>query len=198
MRKTLLAVTVILALTLLAPVYAEASTLGGRWLVDGGGFAEKSVLRVSLRAGGTLDIKSDLNGSAEYVSGYEVWGELNASELRINTWSYHDEYELPASLVINSFNPTSSEPFYLPPFAIDGLTYRVVLTSVNSGTVNISGFIEVDTVGQCEINADCAIWRQGTSKPDIPDAASGCDSGAAPLASALLVFAVFRRARCSS
>lgn len=163
---------------------AAGNSISDNWFVEGSGFAQKGILRVSLNANGGLDIKSRFVDGTEYITGYETWGELNASRLGINTWRYGDKYELSAPIEVRSFNPTMSEPFRLPPFTIDKLTYRVVLTSANSGTVDISGYVDIDTVGETEINADCAIWREGTPMPDIPDTESGCDAGSG--ASALL------------
>jgi hypothetical protein len=160
---------------------AAAYRLGGRWLLEGDGFAEKSILRVSLNTNGRLAIKSDIADGSESLTGYDVYGELNASRLDINTWSYQNECKLSPAIEVGSFNPTMSNPFRLPPFTVDKLTYAVTLTSVNSGTVNISGYVDIDTVGRTAINADCAIWREGTPKPAIPDTGSGCDMGTGAL-----------------
>jgi hypothetical protein len=160
---------------------AEGGTVGARWLSSGTGFAERGFVRVRLNADGVLDIKStDVDGT-ENITGYEAWGGLNASLLGINTWGYHNKYELSLPIEVGSFNPTVNEPFRLPSFTIDRLTYTVVLTDENSGTVNISGYVDIDMVGDTEINANCAIWREGTPKPETPDTESGCDVGAGAL-----------------
>ena len=167
----------------------EAYAVGGRWLFDGEGFIEKSLLRVSLSANGTLDIKSSSEDGAETISGYEVWGELNASRLGINAWSYHGVHSLDWPVPVGEFNPTLSEPYTLPSFSIDKLTYTVEFTSVNSGTIKIRGFVDIDMVGECEVNADCALWRQGTKMPETPDTGSGCKTGSgAAFAAALAAF----------
>jgi hypothetical protein len=171
-----------------------AYTVGGRWLFDGEGFIERSLLRVSLSANGTLDIKSAAAGNAETISGYEVWGELNASRLGINAWSYHGEHSLAWPVAVGEFNPTLSEPYTLPSFSIDKLTYTVEFTSVNSGTVKIRGFVDIDMVGECEVNADCALWRQGTKMPETPGTGSGCETGAGAVPAAALL-AAFMKAK---
>jgi hypothetical protein len=168
-------------LVLSVPAYGATQTVGGSWLVEGGGYAKKSVLRVELTTNGMLDIRSSTADEKEILTGYEVWGELNASRLGINAWSYHNDYELSPPVEAGRFEPTLNEPYRLPTFTIDGLSYTIVLTSENSGTVNISGYVDIDVVGRTDVNADCAIWRQGTPKPVIPDSTSGCDAGAGSL-----------------
>jgi hypothetical protein len=152
---------------------------------------------VRLNAKGSLDIKTKIEDGKEYVTGYETKGELDASSFHINAWRDGSKYELQVPFKVLSFNPTVSDPFELPPFAIDKLNYTVVLTSANSGTVKISGYADIDTVGETEINADCRIWRQGTPKPDIPDTESGCDVGAGAL-SLLVLGAALLKGRYSS
>jgi hypothetical protein len=170
----------------------EANTVGARWLVEGEGFAKKGLLRVKLNTNGTLNVKSVIEDGAESLTGYEVWGELNASQLGINTWSYHNLYELPAPVEVGRFDPTLNDPYALPTFTIDKLSYTVVLTSANSGTVHITGSIDIDVVGETEIDADCAIWRQGTPRPDIPEAGSGCDNGVGVIALVLVMMFALR------
>jgi hypothetical protein len=180
--RKLLALLIIIALMPCGTALASEYYLAGRWLAEGGGFAKKSLLRVRLEANGAFDIKSAVENGTERVTGYGVYCELNASRLGINTWSFRTEYELPSPIEVVDFNPTMNDPFRLPPFTIDNLTYTVTLTDANSGTVGISGYVDIDTVGQTEINADCAIWRQGTPKPDIPDTSRGCGIGTGALA----------------
>jgi hypothetical protein len=172
-----------------------ARAVGGDWLFYGEGFAEKSFLRVSMYANGTLEIKSSAAGGTEEISGYEVWGELDASRLGINAWDYHGEHTLARPLHVDDFNPTLNEPYTLPPFSIDGLTYTVEFTSVSSGTVKIRGFVYIDSVGECEVNADCALWRQGTKMPEIPDTGSGCETAGAGSTLAAAVIAAFASVR---
>jgi opacity protein-like surface antigen len=175
---------VALAATALAAALSASAALAAEksaaddWYVEGGGYAQKDIVRVSLNTNGGLLIKSQVADGVEYITGYEAWGELNASKLNINAWRYEGKYEFREPVEAGSFNPTLGEPYSLPPFTIDGLTYSVVLTRADAGTVKISGYVDIDVAGRTEINADCAIWRQGTPKPEIPDTESGCDAGA--------------------
>lgn len=158
---------------------AEAKGIGGRWLLDGTGFAEKGILRVSLNANGDMDIIASADASGtEKITEYRLRGELNASRLNINTWKYDHATPVNPPITVNNFNPTVSEPFRLPSFTIQELTYTVELTNETSGTIKIRGFVNIDKVGRCEINADCALWKEGTTRPDAPNSKSGCSAGA--------------------
>jgi hypothetical protein len=190
MRRLLIVLT-FFAVCFARDVSAAAYPVGGRWLIEGNGFAERGFLRVSLWTQGTVAIKSQTSEGTEYLTGYDVWGELNASRLGINTWGYQGKYEPPNPISVGEFEPTLNEPFRIPTFSIGKLNYTITLTDVNSGVVNISGFVDIDVVGETEINADCAIWREGTLKPQIPDSGSGCDAGAGSLALLLSFGAVF-------
>lgn len=181
MPRAFFAALIFAAVIFTSAAGAEGQTVGARWLVSGAGFAERGFVRVRLDAAGVMDIKSKFVEETENITGYEVWGDLDASLLGINTWEYYHLYELPLPVEVGSFNPTINEPFGLPPFTIDRLTYTVVLTDENSGTVNIKGYVNIDMVGDTEINADCAIWREGTPRPETPDTGSGCDAGAGAL-----------------
>ena len=177
MKKILVALIIVFAM-MTGTCSAEVQKLGGRWLLDGAGFAERGVLRVSLTTNGDLDIVSSSDPSGnEKITEYKVRGELNASRLNINTWKYAHSAPVNPPLTVNKFNPTLNEPYRLPSFTIQELTYTVELTSTTSGTVKIRGFVDIDNVGKCEINADCALWKEGTPKPDIPNSKSGCNSG---------------------
>ena len=158
---------------------AEAAGVGGRWLLDGGGFAEKGILRVSLTANGDMDIIASKDASGtEKITEYRLRGELNASRLNINTWKYSGTMPVNPPITVNNFNPTINEPFRLPSFTIQELTYTVELTSATAGTIKIRGYVDIDKVGKCEINADCALWKEGSDKPAVPNSKSGCNSGA--------------------
>jgi hypothetical protein len=176
----------------------EVYTVGGTWLIEGEGTARKDMLPVKLYADGTLQIKSATENGSESILGYEIWGDLEASHLGINAWEDRGKYEVPSEFPIppiNDFNPSMSDPIKLPPFEIDHLVYTVEFTSVHSGTVNISGYVILDVVNRTEISANCAIWRQGTPKPDTPDTSWGCDAGAgaASLVSLAMLGSALRR-----
>lgn len=191
MRK-LLIVSVFIALLCLA--FASASDaayrIGGNWQTEGGGFLEKSFIRVSLSNYGRLEVLSTVTDGTERITGYRVWGELTASGLDVNAWDYQNDITLRVPIPVENFNPSMSEPFEIPPFTIDKLTYRVSLTSVYSGTVRLTGYVDIDGVGECEVKATNAIWKQGTPKPEIPDEESGCNAGAG-LCALPALFALF-------
>jgi hypothetical protein len=179
--------------------------VGGSWLLEGGGYAQKSILRVELTDDGVLDIQTQVEDGVRYVLGYSVNLWLNASKLGINAWKYSKTVSLQIPVPIPELDPTLNDPFELPPVTVDKLTYAVAFTTTTSGTVNIYGKLDIDVVGEVEINSASAIWKEGTEKPDIPDVASGCNAGAgtgakiAGMALALgffLVRAIFSRCAC--
>lgn len=175
--------------------YAERLQVGGRWLVDGAGFAEKGFVRVQLTTQGHIDIKSRTTGNVETITGYDVRGVLNASKLGIKAWKYGKTVNLAVPITLNNFNPTVSEPYRLPSFSVDDLTYTIEFTSARTGTVKIRGYADIETVGRCEINADCAIWKKGSKKPDTDNEGSGCNTGFGAFAStgAAALVALLRR-----
>jgi hypothetical protein len=176
------------ALLLFATTAFADYDISGRWLLEGGGFAEKGVLRVELTDEGVLDIRTQLEDEVRHVAGYNVRLRLDASKLGISAWEYSKAMDLTPSIPIPDLNPTVNDPFKLPPVTIDGLTYEVTFTSITSGTVKIYGNLDVDVAGKVEIDSVSAIWKEGTEKPDIPDMSSGCNSGIVWMA---LIFGFF-------
>ncbi len=182
-------VAVVLAVALGASAFASDYRIGGMWLTQGTGYAKKGALRVDLEDKGWLDVITTVSGDLETITAYRVYGELTASKLGINAWSYQNEITLGVPVPIEDFNPSMSEPFRLPSITIDKLTYTLVLTSVYSGTLELTGYVDIDVVGECEVHANNALWKQGTERPDIPDEGSGCSAGAAGGLAALFVLA---------
>ena len=168
-----------------SPSSAGEYRVGGRWRTDGGGFAEKGFVRVSLNNSGVLTLRSTMDGEVERLTGYNMYGELSATGFDINAWRQSDDHDYAIPIEVRDFNPSMSDPFVLPSFTIDELTYTVVFTSVNSGTVKLRGYVDIDVVGRCEVNADNAIWREGTQRPSVPETESGCSAGMGPLPLAL-------------
>lgn len=177
----------LLLLVFAVPAQASDYRIGGTWLTEGGGFIEKGIARVALTDSGWLKVITTYEDGVETITGYEVYGKLDASRLDINAWSYRNDITLGTPIPVKDFNPSMSEPFKLPPITVDELTYTLELTSVNSGTLKLRGYVDIDVVGRCEVNADNAIWKEGTPKPDIPDSESGCNAGAALPAMTLLL-----------
>ena len=189
MRKLSILCCCVLSFLLVATAAwaAPAQTIGGKWLAEGAGFAEKGILRVELTADGYINIHSTISGDVETITGYDVSATLHATKAEFNAWSYSDTEQLAAPIPITNFNPTVSDPLTLPSFTVDGLTYTIALTSTTSGTVKLRGNVDIDGFGNCEVNADCALWKEGTPKPDIPDTGSGCNAGTAGVLAILLV-----------
>jgi hypothetical protein len=92
---------------------------------------------------------------------------------------------LDVPVAVPELNPTTNAPFKLPQVTVDGLTYEITFTTKTSGTVRIYGYIDVDVVGQIEINSVSTIWKNGTDKPDVSDMTSGCSGGISWTASLL-------------
>jgi hypothetical protein len=147
--------------------------------LEGTGYARKDFVRVELTDDGYLDIQTGMVDDVRHVLGYSVLFRLNASKLGINAWEYTKTVTLEYPVPLPELHPTVNKPFKLPPVTVDDLTYGVVFTSITSGTVDISGKLDVDVVGAVGIDSASAIWKEGTEKPDIPDKSSGCNAGMA-------------------
>jgi hypothetical protein len=171
MRKSVL-LALVAALLAYGTAFAEYDPTG-RWLLEGSGFAEKSFLRVELTDWGELDIRTEVENGTRLVTGYGVQATLNASKLNINAWKYSASSVFQVPLEVPKVDPTANEPFKLPSFTSDGLTYEVEFTSASAGTVKIYG--EIDR--GIEINSINTLWKEGMEKPSTSDMTSGCDVG---------------------
>ncbi|MDR3331943.1 MAG: hypothetical protein LBT08_04880 [Synergistaceae bacterium] len=173
---------------LISEGFASASDyrVGGNWLTNGGGFAEKGILRIGLSNNGRLTMRSYMDGDREIITGYYMQGELQATGFNIRAWEQSDNHDYGIPIPLDDFNPSMSDPFSLPPITVDKLTYTVVFNDVNSGTIRLRGYVDIDGVGECEVNADNAIWREGTPRPSVPDTESGCNAGFSAGALAIL------------
>jgi hypothetical protein len=170
--------------------------VGGQWLIEGGGFAEKGFVRAEMTLDGTLDIQTQAESGDQYVQGFTLAMRLDATRLNINTWKYSKAAALKVPVKLPELRPTTNEPFELPAVPVDDLTVEVTFTSTTSGTVKINGYIDVDVVGQTEIQSESAIWKEGTPKPDIPDRTSGCNGvfgGGYGAILAVLLWAMLRK-----
>ncbi|MDR1874675.1 MAG: hypothetical protein LBQ90_06660, partial [Synergistaceae bacterium] len=167
----------IMAVVFLATGSSFAYDIGGRWLLKGGGHAEKGVVRVALQDSGYLNFLTEVDSGEQFLTSYSILVELDASRLDINAWRYAKMVTLPVPIKMPEVNPTLSQPFELPPVTADGLTWVVRFTSATSGTVDIYGEIDVDVVGRVTIDSQSAIWKEGTEEPDISDKLSGCNAG---------------------
>jgi hypothetical protein len=176
---------VLLSLLLLLAYSAAASAaayrVGGVWLTEGTGFVKKGdILRVKLNDDGWLRFGSIISGDREFLTGYEMYGKLEASIFGINAWDDYasDTYEHPIPIP-EDFNPSLSKPFKFPAIKLDGLTYTFELTSVTSGRLNVSGYVDIEDVGRCDVYGENALWKGGTEKPVVSDLSSGCSASSA-------------------
>lgn len=186
MRKTFIRLLLVTMLLSLASVAFAAYDMTGRWLIEGGGYAKKDILRVELSDEGTLDILSKTENGTQYITGYTLNIRLDASKLGIKAWNNTDTATFQVPVPMPEFNPTVNKPFELPAVTVDRMHYQVTFTSINSGTVKIYGFMDVDTAGTIEIDSLSAVWKQGTPKPNIDDKSSGCNTAGLSLFTVLL------------
>ena len=170
--------------------------IAGRWLMQGEGYGDRNSLRLQLRLDGVLDIRTGMVDNRRCVTGYDMWIRIDSTRVRIKTWQERYREELRVPIPLPELRTTLSSPLVLPAVKTrEGLIYQVTLTSVTSGTVKIYGNIDLDVVGRTEINSECALWKEGSDKPDIKDLVSGCSVGAGA-GSLLLLFPVaLRRVR---
>ena len=182
-----LALALSLAVVLLALPAAAAWDAGGRWLIEGTGYGEKSPVRLRLALNGYMDVKTATSGDVRFITGYDLNMRLDTSRAGVKTWTEEIHETLHVPVPLPSLAPTVNEPFRLPDVRADGLTYAVTLTSATSGTVDIYGTIDLDVLGRTEVNSKSAVWKEGTRRPDLDDDLnSGCSAGTPVLALALL------------
>lgn len=193
MRKIFVTALIAVFLAASAGAASAAFRVGGNWLTEGEGFGEWDPIRLELHDKGTLTFLSEISGDYELITGYEMYGKLEVTNFGIKVWDDYDShtYDYPILVPLN-FNPSMSNPFVLPPIKFKDLTYTISFTDVTSGTVSVHGFVDVDTIGTCEVKGDNVIWKEGSEKPDTPNTSSGCAVGGAG------AFALFMAALCLS
>ena len=125
MRKTFIRLLLVTMLLSLASVAFAAYDMTGRWLIEGGGYAEKGIVRVELKDEGTLDINTTTKNGVQYITGYTLKIRLNASKLGINAWENNSTITFQNPIPVPSLNPTLNEPFDLPAVTVDRMTYKV-------------------------------------------------------------------------
>lgn len=187
-------------------VVAEGYDISGEWNIYGTGFVEKSFVRISLELRGemylttnevyrlshdiinvlsndasTLISRDKVNEYSDCLTGYDINLRLYAFDntgLDIKIWDDNLPNGIRIPVVFPDFEPTVNNPFVLPAVTHNGISYQVAFTSESSGKVRIRGYFDTDYVGGIEINSDCAVWKNGTSRP-VTDSntSSGCDSG---------------------
>ncbi len=220
MKKILLACMIVVLGSVSA--IGEEYDIAGLWDIDGDGFVEKEFLRVSLEFDGymilttatTQEILDDavsrdlvrqeyadradvLSGDVKFLTGYDINLTITATNLDIRAWSEHIPNGIRIPVPLPTQVPSASYPYeLLVQPNVDGLNYKFTLTSATSGKVKITGYIDLDVVGETEINSECLIWKHGTPKPQSDGgSSSGCDAGFSGLYAVmmLVIFAGVKR-----
>ena len=210
-----LALMLFVCIPVAADEYDE-TIIPGLWNIKGQGFGEYSPIRLQLSLTGNMDITTaklseisadnlyiksgdetielDLSSHPEMadmkaLTSYEVYLRLELTGAGFKAWEETFPNGIRIPVLLPNMRPTVNDPFVLPGITHDNITYQMSFTSPTSGKVRINGFTEVEHLGNCEINADCAIWRNGYPEPDLEEeTSSGCNSGVS--ASMLLLLAV--------
>ncbi len=203
MTKKILLACMIVVLGSVSAI-GEEYDISGFWYIEGDGFVEKEFVRVSLELDGymllttasTQEILDDavsrdlvrqeyadradiLSGDVRFLTGYDIDLTITATNLNIRAWSDHIPNGIRIPVPLPTQIPSASYPYELPVQPrVDGLTCKITLTSATSGIVKITGYIDLDVVGETEINSECLIWKRGTTKPQSDgESSSGCDTG---------------------
>ena len=219
-RKILLACMIIVLGTVSA--IGEEYDISGLWNIEGDGFVEKSFVRVSFALTGDMTLTTSstqevlnnavsrdlvrqeyadradiLSGDLSFLTAYDINLKITATNLDINAWSGHIPNGIRIPVPLPEMRPTNNQPYELPVQAnIDGLNCKITLTSTNSGTIKITGYVDLDTIGSTEINSECLVWKDGTAKPKSDgSSSSGCDSGISGVFAVmmLMIFAGVKR-----
>lgn len=209
MRKILLACFVLLLCS--ASVCGEEYDISGFWNIKGQGFAEKSFVRVSLSLTGVMQLKTSTaqevaqnflgydadNIDAKFLTSYDIYLRIDATGLDIKAWEDNIPNGIEIPVPLPEMRPTVNQPYTLPvSVTSEGLTYSVTLTSIESGKVRITGYVDLDTIGSTEINSECALWKFGTPMPQLEsETSSGCNSGFGAWVIALLLLGVRKNVR---
>lgn len=195
------------------------SILPGKWNIEGTSFVEKSFVRVSFRIEGEMEQETNIvkNLDEKIDKILEGTTEINRSvvnenrkvltscdiDLRIymfdNTgldikvWEGAVNNAVKIPLLLPEARPTLNEPFVLPTVKVNDLNLTLTFISESSGKLRVQGYVDFDTVGECEINADCALWKDGTEKPSTEEeTSSGCNAVGLGIFAALLIIEIGR------
>ena len=200
-------------------VSAEGFNVSGKWNILGTGFVEKSFVRISLELRGEMNLttseamnlshdmvnvisndtstfisRDKISDYSDCLTGYEINLSLYAFDktgLDIKIWEDNYPNGIIIPILFPDFTPTLNNPFVLPAVTHNGLTYQVTFTSETSGKLRVTVYVDTEYVGDIEINSDCAIWKNGTSRPSIvSETSSGCDSGTGIFAVMILLSGV--------
>ena len=208
---------VFIFLLVLAPSSPADVIESGRWNIYGQGWTEKEFVRIAFTAEGYLNlqcvsldkidstvkilqsldkyISRDLvEGNVTVVKSCDIDLSIYATDWGLKVDQDYSPNILDYPLLLPKNPPTASYPFVFPSKSLDNLTCTISLTSETSGKLRIKGYVDVDTIGNCEINIDSAIWKQNTERPAMDSSTgSGCNSGW-NLLSVLLIMIFLKKA----
>ncbi|MBQ6772839.1 MAG: hypothetical protein IJP48_02130 [Synergistaceae bacterium] len=206
LRKIFIALLIMLLSCAVINADSEEYDLAGHWNMKGGGFAKKSFVKSSLELTGSMnlatetlrdisnditqiisnevtininDIDSDiLDSDMKALTEYDINLKLTATELNIKAWQEYLSNGIKIPVLIPDRMPAGEYNLTLPAVNYEKLKYQVTFTSASSGIVIISGYIDVDVIGECEVYSETSIWKDGTSNPgNSSSAKGGCNSG---------------------
>ena len=207
MRKFLVVCAAVMMICSSAAV-AEDYDVSGLWNIRGTGFVEKGFVRVSLVLNGDITlttattaevvnntvsrdlVDSDLlSGDLQFLTGYEGNLRVDATGFSIKVWEDILPNGIRVPVALPETTPTEEYPYVLPVKVTQkGLTYRVTLTSTESGKLRINGITDFGELKDAELNADCTVWKYGTPMPALEEeTSSGCNS----CFSALMLLVIF-------
>ena len=173
----------------------------GKWNIDGQGYGEKEFVRLELGLEGNMNLRTQkveeideeitelLMGTEKVtrvlvdkdfkaLTSYDVNLKLTLTGAEIKVLSEHIPNGIKIPAVLPEIEPTVNDPFVLPTITQDKISYTLRFTSNSSGVLRVHGYVDVDVVGECEIKADCRVWRDGAQAPEFSSGtSSGCNSG---------------------
>ena len=120
---------------------------------------------------------------------YNVYRKGGAAmNVAISKWGNSIGIRIP--VIFPAQVPSAEFPYELPVVSDNGMRYTVTFTSMESGKVRITGYVDFEVVGNTEINSDCALWKDGTQQPALAsETKSGCDSGFGVMAVMMVILA---------
>ncbi|MBQ4468657.1 MAG: hypothetical protein II917_00760 [Synergistaceae bacterium] len=185
---------------------SEEYDLAGLWHIEGGGFARKNFVKASLELTGDMNlvtktlrdardqinrIISDevaididtidegiLDSDMKVLTSYDINMKLTVTDFEIRAWKEYLPNGIKIPVLLPEKVPSGEYNLTLPPVTYGKLTYQVTFTSATSGIIIISGYIDVDIVGECEIYSETDIWKDTSTRPGNSNSAKGgCNVG---------------------
>lgn len=220
----LILVFILLCYSVHASEYID-TVLPGKWNIYGTSFVEKDFVRISFKAEGEMNLLTDvlknlnasldtiidnnqkvsrnvINENRKVLTSCDINLKLyifDKAGFDIRVWDDYIDNAIGIPVLLPEARPTINNPFVLPTVRLQDLNLTVTFTSESSGKLRVKGYADLDTVGVCEINADCALWKDGTERPSLEkETSSGCNAtglGILVLFIALRLLVIFERGR---